>query len=75
MILHFGEDYECDKVIKGADYIHVYKDGSRIMAFEGISDFADYSLEGGDYSAPEVTEQERLRADVDFLLMLEGDIV
>lgn len=75
MVLHFGhEEWECDKAVKGDDYIHLFKDGDCIIHFEMIDDFTGFSIEGGEYTLPDTTPEEKLRADVDFLLMMEGEI-
>lgn len=42
-----GRSYECDKAIKGSDYIHLLNaDGSMFAAFDGISDFSAFETDG-----------------------------
>ena len=65
------ESYECTKAVKGERFIALYDGESEIVTFAGISDFSGYSIEGGEWSAPTPTEGEVLRADVDYLLMMQ----
>ena len=68
-----GEDiYECTKAVKGDNYITLYDGDRAIVTFAGISDFSDYTIEGGDWSDPEPTGEEQLRADVDYIMAMEG---
>lgn len=55
-----GEEIECTKAIKGTDFIQVF-DGENVIAeFSGISDFAGYTLEGGEFSLPAITDKESI---------------
>ena len=50
---YMGESFDCAMAIKGDDYIHLLNsEGVMIAAFDNISDFSDYSLEGGNYTSP-----------------------
>ena len=66
-----NEKFICTKAVKGADYIQLFNGESKSALFAGISDFSGYSIEGGEWSAPTPTEGEVLRADVDYLLMMQ----
>lgn len=72
-----NEQIECVVAVKGSDYIRLYADEAmvqEIASFGGISDFSGYSLEGGEWIYDPPTAEEKLRADVDYLLMLEGEL-
>ena len=70
IITAYNEQYECAKAIKGEDFIYLYdEDNYRFMSFEGIKSFDGYFISGGDWSIPDPTETEYLRADIDFLTM------
>lgn len=72
-----NEQFECTIAVKGSDYIRLYTDEAmtqEIASFGGISDFSGYTLEGGDWTNPPVTAVEQLRADMDYVLMLEGEL-
>lgn len=44
--------YECSKVIKGSDYVHLLdSDGSLIVSIDGITSFSGITFTGG-YSIP-----------------------
>ena len=70
-VIVYGESYECTKAEKGTNYIQLYNGEEKGVLFAGISDFSGYSIEGGEWSAPTPTEGEVLRADVDYLLMMQ----
>ena len=70
-VIAYGEVHECTKAEKGTNYIQLYNGGEKGVLFAGISDFSGYSIEGGEWSAPTPTEGEILRADVDYLLMMQ----
>lgn len=53
---------ECEKVVKGPDYIKVYDSENSVIArFSGISNFDGYSVEGGEFSAPDLTEIDQIQ--------------
>lgn len=65
-VTFYNEEYQCAKAIKGPDYIKLYDEhGNVIATFYGISDFSDYTIDGGDWSDPEPTEIELLRAQLE----------
>lgn len=66
----YGEELECAKAVKGADWIKLYDEaGICIASFSGISDFAGYTLSGGEFEAPEKTAFEILQETVDQLVL------
>ena len=72
-----NEEIECVVAVKGSDYIRLYADDAmtqEIASFGGVSDFTGFKLIGGEWTVPPATAEEQLRADVDYLLMLEGEI-
>ena len=65
--------FECEKAVKGSDFIHLYNaNGGAVASFEGVSDFNLFTIEGGEWIAPEPTAEEQLRADIDFLAIMTG---
>ena len=72
-----NEEIECVVAVKGIDYIQLYADENmtkKAECFKRITDFTGYGLKGGEWTTPPITVEEKLRADVDYLLMLEGEI-
>ena len=49
----YGEAIPCSKAVKGPDYIRLYDGENPIILFSGIRDFSGFTIEGGDWSAPE----------------------
>lgn len=64
------EPYYCTKAIKGTDFIILYNGDIEVGSFIGISDFSGYRLEGGEYSSPEPTPEERTQSIIDYNLMM-----
>lgn len=62
MIVHFlKESYECEKAIKGSDFVHLFNaDNVLIFSFEGVSDVNLFTIENGEWSEPEPTQEERI---------------
>ena len=67
-----GEIYNCTRAIRTADRATLYLDDGGTVEFVGINDFSAFSIEGGEWETPEPTETEQLRADVDFVMIMEG---
>ena len=67
-----NEAYECIRAVQSEDSATLYlKDGGTVE-FKGVSDWSVFDLHGGEWSQPEITAQEQLRADVDFLAAMTG---
>lgn len=66
---------ECEKVVKGIDYIKVYDSENTVIAtFSGISNFDGYTVEDGEFSEPELTEIDHIQLALAELaeMILEG---
>ena len=76
MVVRFvNEEIECQKAIKGIDFIKCLGENGNVLAeFSKITDFSLFEVVGGDFTAPEPTEFEKMRADMDFVLMLNGEV-
>lgn len=64
--------YDCSKALKNGDTATIYLSDGGIVEFCGVSDWSVFSLDGGDWETPEPTQEEQLRADVDFLAAMTG---
>ena len=52
-VTHLGVEYPCSTAVKGDDYVHLLnKDGVLVTAFDGVSDFSDFSITDGDWTTP-----------------------
>lgn len=67
-----GQSFDCTKAVKNGENATLYLTEGGSVEFIGVSDWSAFSLEGGDWSAPDVTPQEQLRADLDFLAVMTG---
>lgn len=45
----YGEEFECNRAVKGSDYVKLYsQDGICIASFDGISSFDGYEIIDGE---------------------------
>lgn len=52
-VIHMGVEYPCATALKGEDYVHLLNEqGKMIVAFDGVSDFSDFSIAGGTWITP-----------------------
>ncbi len=68
----YGTTHACAKAVKGKDYVFLYDDnGNEIMACQGISAFDEYTIEDGEWTISAPSPEDKLRGDVDYLLIAE----
>lgn len=71
-LIFAGKTYDCTRAIKSNDKVTLFLTESGTVEFSGVSDWNAFTLEGGEWALPEVTAEEQLRADVDFLAAMTG---
>ncbi len=42
------------------------------VTFSGVQNWDAFTIQGGDWSEPDITPEQQLRADVDFLAIMTG---
>lgn len=53
IVTHLGVDYPCSTALRGSDYVHLLNaKGEMTTAFDGVSDFSDFSITGGSWTYP-----------------------
>ena len=67
-----GTPYACNRAVKCGNTATLYLEDGSTVEFSGVNDWSAFSLEGGDWSQPEVTAEEQMRADIDFLAAMTG---
>lgn len=67
-----GTTYECTKAVRGSDRATLYLTEGSTVEFVGVRDWEAFSLEGGAWDSPDVTPEEQLRADVDYIAVIMG---
>lgn len=73
MTIHFaGQSYDCTRAIKDDGKATLFLTNGDSVEFNGVNRWEDFNLEGGDWSLPDVTPEEQLRADVDFIAAMTG---
>lgn len=70
-----GETYDCTKAVKNGANATLYLSAGGAVEFRGVGSWDLFTLEDGDWSLPEVTEQQQLRADVDFIAIMMGVVL
>lgn len=76
-LTYVGKTYECESVEKTPCGIVMhtgkYEDDEEIIyRIYGDIDYSKVILEGGTWTEPEPTAEERLRADLDYLAIMTG---
>lgn len=66
------EQLVCTRAVKDGSSATLYLENGGAVQFSGVSNWDAFTLEGGEWSAPEVTPEEQLRADVDFIAAMTG---
>lgn len=67
-----GQTFDCTRAVRSSDTATLYLTEGGTVEFCGVNNWEAFSLTGGDWSLPDVTETEQLRADVDFLAIMTG---
>lgn len=67
-----GKPYNCINAVRVGATATLYLEDGGTVRLEGVNSWDAFTLEGGEWSLPEVTAEEQLRADVDFLAAMTG---
>ena len=67
-----GQTYPCEKAVRAGTTATLFLEDGGTVEFEGVNDWDAFTLEGREWSLPEVTAEEQLRADLDFLAAMTG---
>lgn len=69
-----GQSFPCTRAVKDGDgnAATLYLSDGGMAEFRGIHDWDAITIEDGDWSLPDITPQEQLRADLDFLAIMTG---
>lgn len=71
-VVFAGQEYDCTKAVKDGQTATLYLSQGGTAEFSGVQNWEAFSLEGGEWSQPDVTPEEQLRADVDFIAAMTG---
>lgn len=58
------QEYICTKAVKDTDKAILYLEGGEVIEFVGVNDWGAFSIEGGGWSGPEPSREEKLEAEV-----------
>lgn len=61
VLTFFGQELPCASAVKGETFIKAFDtDGNTIFEASSVSDFSAYSLLGGEWDEPELSDRERI---------------
>lgn len=56
-VMYRSLSFECATAIKGSNYVHLLdSSGKMIVAFDGVSNFNDFSIQNGSWKTPTPTD-------------------
>ena len=67
-----GERFTCSKAVRDGDSATLFLDQGGTAAFSGVHSWDAFTIQDGDWSAPDITPEEQLRAEVDFIAIMTG---
>lgn len=71
-VIFSEQSYDCIRAVRDGDNAILYPKEGGSIHFGGVHNWDAFTLEGGDWSLPDVTPEEQLRADVDFIAAMTG---
>lgn len=71
-VIFSGETFLCEKAVKNNDSAILHLSEGGTVTFSGVHNWDAFSISDGEWSDPDVTPDEQLRADVDFLAIMTG---
>ena len=67
-----GQQFPCSKAVRDGNSATLYLEEGGTVTFSGVHNWDAFAMEGGAWSAPDITPEEQLRADVDFIAAMTG---
>lgn len=70
-LIHLGQTFEAERIVKTADSIIGYNGDAKVFAFRGIKDWSQYQLaDGQEWDMDEQATEAAFLLDLDFRLSL-----
>lgn len=66
------EQFACAKAVRNGDNATLFLTQGGTVQFSGVNNWDAFTIQDGDWSDPDVTTEEQLRADVDFIAIMTG---
>ena len=61
MVIKFcGQEISCTKAVKGSDWVQAYNGDNIILEIKKLSDMSLVELDGGNWTEPELTAENRI---------------
>ena len=67
-----GEQFLCSRAVKDGGKAILYLTEGGTVTFSGVQNWDAFTIQGGDWSEPDITPEEQIRADVDFIAIMTG---
>lgn len=71
-VLFAGEQFDCAKAVRDGSTATLCLNEGGTVTFSGVQNWDAFTIQGGDWSEPDITPEQQLRADVDFLAIMTG---
>lgn len=71
-ITFLEQTYDCARAVRESDKATLYLADGGTVEVRGVSNWDAFTLSGGQWSDPDVTPEEQLRADVDYIAIMTG---
>lgn len=67
-----GERFSCSRAVRNDDSATLFLDQGGTVEFSGVHSWDAFTIQDGDWSEPDITPEQQLRADVDFIAIMTG---
>ena len=67
-----GQRFTCSKAVRDGDNATLFLTQGGAVEFSGVHNWDAFTIQDGDWSAPDITPEQQLRADVDFIAIMTG---
>ena len=74
-VIFANETYDCTKAVRTETKATLYLEDGGTMDFIGVSDWGAFALDGGEWSAPAPTREDRIEAQATFTAMMTDTLL
>lgn len=74
-VTFMSETYDCARAVRSGDKATLYTIEDGAIEFGGVSDWSVFTLEGGDWSAPEPTREDKIEAQAMYTALMTDTLI
>lgn len=71
-VLFADQQFDCSRAVRDGSTATLCLNEGGTVTFSGVQNWDAFTIQGGDWSEPDITPEQQLRADVDFLAIMTG---